>query len=59
MVDIEPVSSSGDTAILKELISQHLEHTGSDQAGKILNHWEEILPSFVKVIPVEYRKGGK
>lgn len=56
MVDIEPVSTKEDINQLKGLIKEHLDNTGSAQAEKILNHWEESLSSFVKVIPVEYRK---
>ncbi len=56
MVDIEPVSASEDAEHLKELIKEHLDNTGSEQADRILKHWEESLSSFVKVMPVEYRK---
>ena len=56
MVDIEPVSIKEDIDQLKGLIKEHLDNTGSAQAEKILDHWEESLSSFVKVIPVEYRK---
>ncbi len=56
MVDIEPVISSSDIRQLKNLIEEYREATESEQALKILNHWEESLPSFVKVIPVEYRR---
>ncbi len=56
MVDIEPVASGEDEGLLKQLIEEHRKLTGSEQAGKILDHWEEYLPSFVKVMPVEYRK---
>ncbi len=56
MVDIEPVSAQDDITRLKECIEEHHRCTQSEQASKILGHWEESLPSFVKVIPVEYRK---
>ncbi len=56
MVDIEPVSSAADVQQLRELIEDYETATRSEQASKILRHWEESLPSFVKVIPVEYRR---
>lgn len=56
MVDIEPVSSQDDITRLKECIEEHYRYTQSEQASRILGHWEESLPSFVKVVPVEYRK---
>lgn len=56
MVDIEPLGSAADSDQLKTLITRHHEYTGSEQALNILNHWDEILPSFVKVMPVEYKK---
>ena len=41
---------------LQDLISKHLLYTQSPLAGKVLTNWEEYLPKFVKVIPLEYKK---
>ncbi len=56
LVDLVSVEDKSDVNELQELISNHLQYTQSALAAKILTHWEEYLPKFVKVIPFEYRK---
>ncbi|KAA3614695.1 MAG: glutamate synthase large subunit [Calditrichaeota bacterium] len=56
MVDIEVVSNKQDSGFLYAIIKRHVEYTGSRYASRILESWDEMLPLFVKVIPVEYRK---
>ena len=56
MVDLEPVREPHDIKELKRLISRHVALTGSQRAQMMLNHWEEHLPRFVKVFPMEYRR---
>ncbi|TAL32382.1 MAG: glutamate synthase large subunit [Spirochaetes bacterium] len=56
MVDIEPVSSPEDMGTLRALIERHVEHTGSRYATRILEEWDAMLPQFVKVMPIDYRK---
>ncbi len=56
LVDLLPVEDKSDVDELQELISNHLLYTHSTLAAKILTHWEEFLPKFVKVIPFEYKK---
>jgi len=41
---------------LRQLITKHLQFTGSDRARDILEHWDDYRPKFVKVMPVEYRR---
>jgi glutamate synthase (NADPH/NADH) large chain len=45
-----------DAIRLHQLIENHLTHTGSAVAKEILEKWDEYLPKFVKVMPVEYRR---
>jgi glutamate synthase domain-containing protein 3 len=33
-----------------------VKYTGSPYAAAILNDWEEMLPHFVKVFPIDYKK---
>jgi glutamate synthase (NADPH) large chain len=56
MIDLEPVVESDDKAVLKNLIQQHADLTGSVKAKQILSQWDQILPAFVKVFPKEYRR---
>ncbi len=56
MVDLELVVSSADKAELRGLLEKHLRYTGSLKAKRILDNWEEQLPFFIKVFPMEYRR---
>ena len=56
MVDIEPVIIDEDQETLKNLITRHVELTGSTYAEGILKNWSEYLPRFVKIMPIEYRR---
>ena len=37
-------------------IERHLMHTGSARARALLDHWEETLSRFVKVMPLDYAR---
>ena len=56
MVDLEPVRLADDVAVLQRLISRHAQFTGSRTAQRMLDQWDEHLPHFVKVFPMEYRR---
>ena len=56
LVELSAVEDKMDIRDLQEMISQHLVHTQSLLASKILTNWDEYLPKFVKVIPFEYKK---
>ena len=43
------LSTSAETQLLKSLVAQHAELTGSSKAKKILSDWEAALPFFVRV----------
>jgi glutamate synthase (NADPH/NADH) large chain len=56
MVELTHISDRDDEVELQNLISNHYSYTGSSLAEKILVNWDEYLPKFVKVIPLEYKK---
>jgi glutamate synthase domain-containing protein 2/glutamate synthase domain-containing protein 1/glutamate synthase domain-containing protein 3 len=56
MVDLEPVRSAADRTELRRMIERHVRFTGSRAGQAILERWEEALPRFVKVFPMEYRR---
>ncbi len=56
MVDLEPMSDPADIRELNDLIWQHAFHTGSQMAWKVLAHWREMWPRFVKVFPKDYKR---
>jgi glutamate synthase (NADPH) large chain len=45
-----------DAERLRILIERHHLHTGSRRAAEILENWDQVLPSFVKVMPRDYRR---
>ena len=56
LVELEPVEDKADIIELQGMINRHLLYTQSSLAAKVLTNWEEYLPKFVKVIPMEYKK---
>ncbi len=55
MVDIEPLIAEEDKEFLKTYIINHHRYTGSRLAKQILDRWDEYLPGFVKVMPLDYK----
>ena len=55
LVECSEVSLPQDIDTLRGLIAEHVSATGSVKGENILNHFEEYLPLFKKVIPHDYR----
>ncbi len=55
-VDIVHDMTRYDAQRLFMLIENHLRYTGSERARLILDNWDDYLPKFVKVMPVDYRR---
>ncbi len=45
-----------DAERLRTMIDKHRRYTGSRRATQMIENWEEFLPKFVKVMPVDYRR---
>ena len=58
-VDVFANLLGADVERLHVLISRHAKFTGSKRAQHILANWEDYLPRFRKVMPVEYRRALK
>jgi glutamate synthase (NADPH) large chain len=56
MVELGKISDYDDVKELQTLIGKHLLYTKSQVAERILVNWEEYMPKFVKVLPLEYKK---
>jgi len=56
MVDLESIYQEEDQQVLRDLIDRHRRWTGSAQARRILDNWQEMSGKFVKVMPIDYRK---
>jgi len=54
LVDLEELEDE-DEPVVRELVTEHLERTGSPVAERLLDSWDESLERFVKVMPRDYR----
>ena len=55
-VDISSDMTRYDAERLRRLIEKQAHYTNSGVAHKILDNWNDYLPKFVKVMPVDYRR---
>ncbi|MEL6231207.1 MAG: glutamate synthase large subunit [Cyanobacteria bacterium J06627_3] len=56
MVDLERLTDPEEIADLREMLTKHQDYTGSQKASQILGDWDALLPTFVKVIPRDYKR---
>ena len=56
LVDLMHDMNGFDGLRLRKLIENHMHFTSSGLARHILDNWDEYLPKFVKVMPVDYRR---
>ena len=55
-VDLEPLVEAQDLQIVRDLVTRHLELTGSRRAKWILDHWSDTLSHFIKIFPHEFKR---
>ena len=53
---MEAVTDKYDIIELKSMIQDHVANTNSEKGKAVLEHFEEYLPKFKKIIPYEYKK---
>ena len=56
MVSVEKLGNKYDVQELKDMIAEHAAYTNSAKGKEILNHFEEYLPKFKKIIPHDYNR---
>jgi glutamate synthase (NADPH/NADH) large chain/glutamate synthase (ferredoxin) len=56
MVELEKVATVEDKQLLHDMVTKHFMYTGSRKAKEVLDTWETMLPKFVKVMPVDYKR---
>ncbi|MGN6369973.1 MAG: glutamate synthase large subunit [Phycisphaerae bacterium] len=56
MVELEKLTEKSDLDLVRELIEQHRQYTGSTVADAILKDWNNSVKKFHKVMPTEYKK---
>ena len=55
LVSSNSVSDKYDVMQLKNMITAHVEATGSERGREILENFSEYLPKFKKIIPHDYQ----
>jgi glutamate synthase domain-containing protein 3 len=55
-VDLEPLLDGEDVQTVRDLVTRHLELTGSRRAKWILDNWHEVVSRFIKVFPHEFKR---
>ena len=56
MVYLEDLVEEEDVSAVRRMIEDHLRYTGSANAERVLAAWDEMLPRFVKVMPIDYKR---
>ena len=56
MVFLEDLVEEEDIATVRRMIEDHLRYTGSENARRVLDDWDAMLPKFVKVMPIDYKR---
>jgi glutamate synthase (NADPH/NADH) large chain len=54
LVDLDPIEQE-DKDLLLDMLTKHVEFTGSDVAKSFLDNFEQSLASMVKVMPRDYK----
>jgi glutamate synthase domain-containing protein 3 len=55
MVELGPIENGDEIHQLHALIVRHHQYTQSAVARRMLDHWDDHVKKFVKVLPTEYR----
>ena len=55
MVDLEPLADDG-LLLVEELLTRHVDTTGSTVAGGLLAEWDTACRRFVRVMPRDYKR---
>jgi glutamate synthase domain-containing protein 2/glutamate synthase domain-containing protein 1/glutamate synthase domain-containing protein 3 len=56
MLDQLEELTDDDAEEVRALVEEHLRRTDSPVARRVLDHWDELLPRFVKVFPTDYKR---
>lgn len=56
MAGLESLEDPEEIADLQQRLQRHLQLTQSTKAAYVLEHWQELLPKFVKVMPRDYKR---
>ncbi|HXS22623.1 MAG TPA: hypothetical protein VN719_00195, partial [Gemmatimonadales bacterium] len=56
MVDIESLTDPDEVKKVRTMVERHRELTGSARAQYVLEHWEDLVARFVRIIPRDFKR---
>ena len=56
MVELEKLHAAEDQRSLRAMIESHFKYTGSRKAKLVLDNWKAMVPKFVKIMPIDYKR---
>ncbi len=56
MVEVERLERREEIVEIQSTIERFEQYTGSLVAHAVLSHWEENIPRFIKVMPIDYKR---
>ncbi|MGK7909446.1 MAG: glutamate synthase large subunit [Synechococcus sp.] len=56
MVNMERLEEPDEIREVRDMLENHVRLTGSEKGDRVLQHWDEMLPKFVKVMPRDYKR---
>ena len=56
MVELEALDDADDQKAVLDLVRKHVQYTASTRGQFVLDNWERLIPKFVKVMPLDYKR---
>jgi glutamate synthase (ferredoxin) len=56
MVGLEPLSDPEEVALVRRLVENHVQATGSRRGQLVLDAWPDLARKFVRIMPNDYRR---
>jgi len=56
MVAVEKLTAAAEIGEVRTMIERHCQYTQSARAKEVLDHWDSMVPHFVKVMPKDYQR---
>jgi glutamate synthase domain-containing protein 2/glutamate synthase domain-containing protein 1/glutamate synthase domain-containing protein 3 len=56
MVELEDLNDVTDQSRVRKMVERHVQYTGSARGQFVLDHWDDLLAKWVKIMPVDYKR---
>lgn len=56
LVDLDPMDDPSECEEVKGMIENYVRYTGSKEAKRLLENWDDAKAKFIKVIPIDYKR---